>query len=86
METKRGRNPPHRFPIWSLIGGDLFVDVGQVRYEYQRFTLDGFHLCGGAGLRFAFSERSILAIDIGFNGEPLSPEGFSIIVRTGHAF
>jgi hypothetical protein len=44
-----------------------------VRDEYQRFTLDGFHLCGGVGLRFAFAERSIMAIDVGFDGEPISP-------------
>jgi hypothetical protein len=61
--------------IWSIIGGDLFVDAGQVRDEYQQFTLDGFHVCGGAGLRFAFSERSILSVDVGFDGEPISPEG-----------
>jgi imidazolonepropionase-like amidohydrolase len=76
----------YRFPIWSMIGGDLFVDAGQVRDEYQQFTPDGFHLCGGAGLRFAFSEQSILSVDVGFDGEPISPEGFTIIVRTGHAF
>ncbi len=76
----------YRFPIWSLIGGDLFLDAGQVRDDYQRFTLAGFHLCGGAGLRFTFSERSILCVDAGFNGEPLSSEGFTIIVRTSHAF
>jgi len=76
----------YRFPIWSIIGGDLFLEAGQVRDEYQRFSFEGFHPCGGAGLRFAFSERSIMAIDVGFNGEPLSPEGFTIIVRMGHAF
>jgi hypothetical protein len=75
----------YRFPIWSIIGGDLFLDAGQVRDDYQRFTVDGFHLCG-AGLRFAFSERSILSVDLGFDGEPTSREGFTIIVRTGHAF
>lgn len=76
----------YRFPIWSIIGGDLFLDVGQVCGGYGQLRLDGFHPCGGAGLRFAFSERSILSVDVAFNGEPLSAEGFNIIVRSGHAF
>ena len=76
----------YRFPIWSIISGDLFVDGGQVGSDYRQLSMDSFHLCGGAGLRFAFSERSILALDVGLNGEPLSQEGFAVIVRSGHAF
>ncbi len=76
----------YRFPIWSIISGDLFLDGGQVGSDYGQLSVDAFHLSGGAGLRFSFSERSILALDVGFNGEPLSAEGFTIIVRSGHAF
>ena len=76
----------YRFPIWSIIGGDLFLDTGQVRAGIGQLSADGFHVSGGTGLRFAFSESSILAVDVGFDGEPLSPEGFTIIARSGHAF
>ena len=76
----------YRFPIWAIVGGDLFLDAGQVFGDLQRFTPGGFRLSGGAGLRFTFSERSILALDVGFNGEPLSGEGFAVVVRSGHAF
>jgi enamidase len=76
----------YRLPIWSIISGDLFADAGQVSSDYRQLRMDSFRLSGGAGLRFAFSERSILALDVGFNDEPLSPEGFAIIVRSGHAF
>jgi|GEM_PF-5352772 outer membrane protein assembly factor BamA len=76
----------YRFPIVSKIGGDLFLDAGQVGEGYQSFTLNGIRLCGGAGLRFASSKLPILAIDVGFDGEALSREGFAVIVRTGHAF
>ena len=44
----------YRFPIWSLIGGDFFVETGQLRDEYQSFTFDGFHLCGGGGAPVRF--------------------------------
>jgi imidazolonepropionase-like amidohydrolase len=76
----------YRFPIWSIIGGDLFLDSGQVCADYRQLSLDAFHFSGGAGLRFAFSERSILSVDVGFNGEPISGEGLAVIVRSGHAF
>ncbi|MBP1679629.1 MAG: amidohydrolase family protein [Bacteroidetes bacterium] len=76
----------YRFPIWTIIGGVLFVDAGQVRDEFPAFTLDGIHLTGGAGIRFAFSETSILAFDLGFTGEPLSDEGYSIVFRYRNAF
>ncbi len=76
----------YRFPVWSIIGGDLFLDAGQVCGDYGQLRFDAFHLSGGAGLRFAFSERSIISLDVGFDGEPLSPEGFTVIIRSGHAF
>jgi len=76
----------YRFPIWSIMGGDLFLDAGQLCANPTQLSADAFHLAGGAGMRFTFSERWILSFDVGFNGEPISPEGFVIIVRTGHAF
>ena len=76
----------YRFPVWALIGGVLFLDAGQVGDDPGRFTAGGFHLGGGAGLRFTFAERSILAFDFGFNGEPPGGEGFAFVVRSGHAF
>jgi imidazolonepropionase-like amidohydrolase len=76
----------YRFPIWAIIGGVLFVDAGQVRDDFAAFTSDGFHLTGGAGIRFAFSETSILAFDFGFTGEPLSKEGYAIVFRYRNAF
>ncbi len=76
----------YRFPILSKIGGDFFLDLGQVGDGYPSFTLNGLHFCGGAGLRFISPKLPILSIDVGFNGEPLSREGFAIIIRTGQAF
>jgi imidazolonepropionase-like amidohydrolase len=76
----------YRFPLWAIIGGVLFMDAGQVRDEFPAFTVDGFHLTGGAGIRFAFSETSILAFDFGFTGEPLAKEGYSIVFRYSNAF
>ena len=76
----------YRFPIWAIIGGVLFVDAGQVGNDVAAFTFDGFHVTGGAGIRFAFSATSILAFDFGFNGEPLPDEGYSIVFRYSNAF
>jgi imidazolonepropionase-like amidohydrolase len=76
----------YRFPIWSILGGVLFVDAGQVQDQFTSFAFDGIHLTGGFGIRLAFSDNSILAFDFGFNGEPFSKEGFTIVFHNGHAF
>ncbi len=76
----------YRFPIWSIIGGTLFLDGGQVFTDLRDFAGAGFHLTGGAGVRLAFSDRSMLCVELGFNGEALSQESFAVIVRSGHAF
>jgi imidazolonepropionase-like amidohydrolase len=76
----------YRFPIWSILGGVLFVDAGQVRDSFPSFTADGFHATGGGGIRFAFSDTSILAFDMGFTGEPLGEEGWSLAFRYSNAF
>ncbi len=76
----------YRFPVWSVLGGVLFADAGQVRGAWRELTLDGFHPCAGAGLRVAFSESSILAADLGFNGDPPAEGGWAFWIRTGHAF
>jgi len=68
---------PARVPISDLGDrrGVLFVDAGQVRDDFSAFTPDGFHFTGGAGIRFAFSDTSILAFDLGFTGEPCRKRG-----------
>ena len=76
----------YRFPLWSILGGTLFLDAGQVADGLSELSLDGWHLSGGAGLRMTFSERSILALDVGFNGEPLDREGWALAFRSSHAF
>ncbi len=76
----------YRFPLWSLLGGTLFVDAGQVADDISELSPDGWHLSGGLGLRVTFSERSILALDFGLTGEPLAREGWALAFRSCHAF
>jgi len=76
----------YRFPIWSILGGTLFADFGQVADRFSELSLEGWHPSGGLGLRVTFSEKSILAIDFGFNGEPLAREGWALVFRSCHAF
>jgi imidazolonepropionase-like amidohydrolase len=76
----------YRFPIWSILGGTLFMDVGQVADSFSELSLEGWHLSGGLGLRVAFSENAILAMDFGLNGEPLAREGWALVFRSSHAF
>ncbi len=76
----------YRFPLWSILGGTLFVDAGQVADDFAGLSAEGWHFSAGAGLRVTFSDRSILAIDVGFNGEPLAREGWGLAFRSSHAF
>ena len=76
----------YRFPIWSILGGTLFVDVGQVADDFSELSTEGWHPSGGLGLRVTFSEKSIFAVDFGLNGEPLAREGWALVFRSSHAF
>jgi outer membrane translocation and assembly module TamA len=78
----------YRFPIWSILGGTLFMDVGQVAASFPGLSLKGWHLSGGLGLRVAFAEGAIFAIDFGLNGEPWAREGWTLVFlfRSSHAF
>jgi outer membrane protein insertion porin family len=76
----------YRFPIVSILDGVLFADAGQVAGTVRELAWDGFQLCGGAGLRLAFSESSILALDLGLNGAPLSRGGYFLAFRSSNAF
>ena len=74
----------YRFPIWTILGGTLFVDVGQVADAFSELSWAGWHPSGGLGLRMTFSDSSILAFDFGLTGEPR--EGWALAFRSCHAF
>lgn len=58
----------YRFPIWWRFGGAAFVGFGQVAKDFNSFTLQGFKLSIGGGLRIAIlpKEKLNLRIDYGF--------------------
>ncbi len=57
-----------RFPIWWRFGGAAFLGFGQVANNFNSFTLDGFKISVGGGLRIAIlpKEKLNLRIDYGF--------------------
>jgi hypothetical protein len=59
-----------RLPLAGRFGLCGFIGAAQVQPQVTRFELDGFHLAGGAGLRFFFNRREnlIVRLDAGFAG------------------
>ena len=73
----------YRFPIWRIISGAVFYDIGQVQNKPADFRLNDFHYSAGFGPRFNFgsNENSILGMDFGFAGE-----GMMLFFHAGHSF
>ncbi len=73
----------YRFPIWSIISGAVFYDIGQVQNKPADFRISNFHHSAGFGPRFNFgsNENSILGMDFGF-----SNEGMILFFHAGHSF
>ena len=73
----------YRFPIWKIISGVAFYEIGQVQNKPSDFRLNDFHYSTGFGPRFNFgsNENSILGMDFGFAGE-----GMMLLFHAGHSF
>ena len=73
----------YRFPIWKIISGTAFYDLGQVQKNAKDFIINSFHHNFGFGPRFSFgsNENSILGMDFGF-----SNEGMMVFFHAGQAF
>ena len=73
----------YRFPVWKIISGVAFYDIGQVQKSPKDFRIKDFHHSAGFGPRFSFgsNENSILGIDFGF-----SNEGMMVFFHAGHTF
>lgn len=58
----------YRFPIWWRFGGAAFLGFGQVAGNFQDFSLQGFKISFGGGLRISIlpKEKLNLRIDYGF--------------------
>lgn len=73
----------YRFPVWKIISGIAFYDLGQVQDKPQDFRINRFHQNFGFGARFNFgsNENSILGMNFGF-----SDEGMMVSFSAGHSF
>ena len=58
-----------RFPIAWIIGGTLFGGLGEVAPDYGKYTFNGIHWSGGAGLRLMVDSKNKtnLRFDVGFS-------------------
>ncbi len=72
-----------RFPIFWIIGGTTFADLGQVAPSYGDYTADGFKYGYGAGLRLLIDKEtsSVLRFDLSFR-----EDGHSIFIGFNEAF
>jgi outer membrane protein assembly factor BamA len=73
-------NAEYRFPVWSRLGGNLFVDAGSVWPNWSSIRLSAFAVSAGGGLRYNLDEF-VVRFDIGF-----SREGFGIYFNFDHIF
>jgi imidazolonepropionase-like amidohydrolase len=73
----------YRYPVWRILSGVAFADIGQVQNRAGLFKFNDFHYTFGFGPRFSFgsNENSIFGLDAGF-----THEGMMIVFHTGHAF
>ncbi len=73
----------YRFPVWKIISGIAFYDLGQVQDKPQEFRINRFRQNFGFGARFSFgsNENSILGMNFGF-----SDEGMMVSFSAGHSF
>ena len=57
-----------RTHIWWRIGTAVFLGIGGVSEEFDKFFLDSMKLSYGIGLRFKFNQKENvnLRVDIGF--------------------
>jgi hypothetical protein len=60
----------YRRPLWGRFGACAFAGMAQVQPRFSLLELSGFHLAGGAGLRYKFNRRENLNVrlDVGFAG------------------
>ncbi len=60
----------YRRLLWGRFGACVFAGIAQVQPRFSLLELSGFHLAGGAGLRYKFNRRENLNVrlDIGFAG------------------
>jgi len=61
----------YRRPLWGRFGACVFAGMAQVQPRFSLLELSGFHLAGGAGLRYKFNRRENLNVrlDVGFAGD-----------------
>jgi len=70
----------HRFPIYSKLGGVIFVDSGRVWHGLKNSSLRNWHFNWGMGLRY-YLANFVGRLDVG-----KSNEGTRIFFNFGHVF
>jgi outer membrane protein assembly factor BamA len=70
----------YRFPVYSRLGGAIFIDSGRVWPALKKFSLGGWHHNWGLGLRYRLT-NFVARMDIG-----RSVEGTRIFFNFGQVF
>jgi outer membrane protein assembly factor BamA len=81
--TDKGKilfNVEYRFPIWEKLGGNIFIDIGNVMSSFSEIDLKKTSVDAGFGLRY-YLENFLVGFDIGF-----SHEGIGMYFNFNHAF
>jgi outer membrane protein assembly factor BamA len=73
-------NLEYRFPVWKKLGGNLFLDAGNVWPSLARVDFGQSVFDAGWGLRY-YLENFVARFDVGF-----SREGTGIYFNFGHVF
>jgi outer membrane protein assembly complex protein YaeT len=79
-------NAEYRFPIFSTVGGAVFVDAGNVYASSRNIRFDDIRYGAGLGIRY-LSPVGPLRIDLGFPFQRRSyDKAFSYFITLGYAF
>jgi outer membrane protein assembly factor BamA len=73
-------NLEYRFPVWKKLGGNLFLDAGNVWPSLAEVDFGQSVFDAGWGLRY-YLENFVARFDMGF-----SREGTGIYFNFGHVF
>ena len=73
-------NAEYRFPIWERLGGNVFIDWGQVWPSWEKIRFNRAAKNIGWGLRY-YLKNFVVRFDMGF-----SSEGIGISFNFGHIF
>lgn len=65
-------NIEYRFPLWDMLGGEIFFDTGRVFNSISNFSFNGFKYSLGGGTNLRIPEIALFRFEMAYGGEGLN--------------